>query len=182
MANDPRGVLAQRAHIASYYGVYPGNSPENLPPLEACMSNSKLRNSNVSCSQNYPLSKTSHSITSFQSSELTELSPPFKIFTVAASCLLASRDRCVVLGARGLARDGGVADFDGLLPRSSGGGEGLREHGGGESALGMAKEMDSTLHCRFTTFTASRKYSKWTNPSGANPTIVASTRTPLERV
>ena len=25
----------------------------------------------------------------------------------------------------------------------------------------MAKEMDSTLHCRFTTFTTSRKYSKW---------------------
>ena len=52
------GVFAQRAHSASYYGVYPGNSPENLPPLEACMSNSKVRNSNVSCSQNYPMSKT----------------------------------------------------------------------------------------------------------------------------
>ena len=51
------GVFAQRAHSASY-GVYAGNSPENLPPLEACMSNSKLRNSNVSCSQNYPMSKT----------------------------------------------------------------------------------------------------------------------------
>ena len=32
------GVFAQRAHSASYYGVYPGNSPDNLPPLEACMS------------------------------------------------------------------------------------------------------------------------------------------------
>ena len=52
------GVFAQRAHSASYYGVYPGNSPENLPPLEACMSNSKVRNSNVSCSENYPMSKT----------------------------------------------------------------------------------------------------------------------------
>ena len=49
-------------------------------------------------------------------------------------------------------------------------------------ALGMAKEMDSTLHCRFTTFTASWKYTKWTNPSGANHTTVAGTRTPLERV
>ena len=101
---------------------------------------------------------------------------------MAASCLPASRDCCVVLGARGFAPGGGVADFDGLLPRSSGGGEGLREQGGGESALGMAKEMDSTLHYRFTTFTASRKYSKWTNPSGANPTTMARTRTPLERV
>ena len=76
----------------------------------------------------------------------------------------------------------GVADFDGLLPRSSGGGEGLRVEGGGESALGMAKEIDSTLHCRFTTFTASWKYSKWSKPSGANPTTVAGTRIPLERV
>ena len=121
-------------------------------------------------------------ITSFQSSELTELSPPFKVFTVAVSCLPASRDHCVVLGARGFAQGGGVANFDGLLPRSSGGGEGLLEQGGSESALGMAKEMDSTLHCRFTTFTASWKYSKWTNPSGANPTTVVGTRTPLERV
>ena len=54
--------------------------------------------------------------------------------------------------------------------------------GGGESALGMAKEIDSTLHCRFTTFTASWKYSKWSKPSGANPTTVARTRIPLERV
>ena len=53
-----RTARAQRAHSASYYGVYPGTSPENLPPLEACTSNSKLRNSNVSCSQNYPMSKT----------------------------------------------------------------------------------------------------------------------------
>ena len=52
------GVFAHIAHNASYYGVYPGNSPENLPPLEACMSNSKVRHSNVSCSQNYPMSKT----------------------------------------------------------------------------------------------------------------------------
>ena len=101
---------------------------------------------------------------------------------MAASCLPASRDRCVVLGAHGFARGGGVADFDGLLPRSPSGGEGLREQGGGESALGMAKEMDSTLHYRFTTFTTSRKYSKRTHPSGANPTTMARTRTALARV
>ena len=33
-----------------------------------------------------------------------------------------------------------------------------------------------------TTFTASWKYSKWSKPSGANPTTVAGTRIPLERV
>ena len=86
------------------------------------------------------------------------------------------------LGARGFAQGDGVADFDGLLPRSLGGGEGLRVQGGGESALGMAKEIDSTLHCRFTTFTASWKYSKWSKPSGANPTTMAGTRIPLERM
>ena len=56
----------------------------------------------------------------------------------------------------------------------------LREQGGGESALGMANEMDSTLRCRFTIFAASRKCSKWTDPSCANSTTVAGTRTPLE--
>ena len=40
------GVFAQRghsarAHSANYYGVYPGNTPENHPPTEACMINSK---------------------------------------------------------------------------------------------------------------------------------------------
>ena len=43
-------------------------------------------------------------------------------------------------------------------------------------------KLNSTLHCRFTTFTASWKYSKWSKPSGANPTTVAGTRIPLERV
>ena len=36
------GVFAQRAHSAhsaSYYGVYPGNSPENLPPLSNVQNN-----------------------------------------------------------------------------------------------------------------------------------------------
>ena len=35
------GVFAQRTHSANYYGVYPGNTPENHPPTEACMINSK---------------------------------------------------------------------------------------------------------------------------------------------
>ena len=32
-----RTAQAQRAHSANYYGVYPGNIPENHPPTEACM-------------------------------------------------------------------------------------------------------------------------------------------------
>ena len=35
------GVFAQRVHSANYYTVYPGNTPENHPPTEACMLNSK---------------------------------------------------------------------------------------------------------------------------------------------
>ena len=31
------GTFAQRAHSSSYYGVYPGNTPENHPPPEVCM-------------------------------------------------------------------------------------------------------------------------------------------------
>ena len=29
------------SHSANYYVVYPGNTPENYPPTEACMINSK---------------------------------------------------------------------------------------------------------------------------------------------
>ena len=36
--------------------------------------------------------------------------------------------------------------MDHILPCSSGGGEGLHVQRGGKLALGMAKEMDSTLH------------------------------------
>ena len=32
-----RTARAQRGHSANYYGVYPGNIPENGPPTEACM-------------------------------------------------------------------------------------------------------------------------------------------------
>ena len=35
------GVFAQSRHSANYYIVYPGNTPENHPPTEACMINSK---------------------------------------------------------------------------------------------------------------------------------------------
>ena len=69
------------------------------------------------------------------------------------NCVPASQDRCGVLEARGFVGGSGVAGLDGLLPCSSSGGEGLRW--GDESALGMTKEMESILHCRFTTFIAS---------------------------
>ena len=42
------GVFAQRGHSANYCVAYPGNTPENHPPTEACMINSKqhgVRNS-----------------------------------------------------------------------------------------------------------------------------------------
>ena len=35
------GVFTQRGHSANYYVVYPGNTPENHPPAEGCMINSK---------------------------------------------------------------------------------------------------------------------------------------------
>ena len=35
------GVLARRAHSANYYVVCPENTPENHPPTDACMINSK---------------------------------------------------------------------------------------------------------------------------------------------
>ena len=42
------GVFAQHAHSANCYVVYPRNTPDNQPPIEACMINSKqhgMRNS-----------------------------------------------------------------------------------------------------------------------------------------
>ena len=65
--------------------------------------------------------------------------------------LINLKGHFVVLGARGFARGGGGADLDRLLPRSSSGGKGL--HWGGESALGMTKDLES-LHYRFTTLIA----------------------------
>ena len=77
------GVFAQRAHSANYYGDYPGNNPENHPPCGIMHNQFKTRKfkhlmlamgprdlnsapySSVHCS--------SDSMTSFQSSELTEL-------------------------------------------------------------------------------------------------------------
>ena len=50
------------------------------------------------------------------------------------------------------------------------------------ASLGMAKEMDSILHCQFTTLNPSWEYSKWRSPSSAVPTTVARGRGPLERV
>ena len=39
--SDQGGMFVQRVHSANYYGVYPGNTPENHPPTEACMIHSK---------------------------------------------------------------------------------------------------------------------------------------------
>jgi hypothetical protein len=36
------GVFKQRAHSANYHSVCPRNTPENHPPTEACMVDSKL--------------------------------------------------------------------------------------------------------------------------------------------
>ena len=36
-----RGVFAQRGHSANHSVVYPGNTPDNHPPTEACMIHSK---------------------------------------------------------------------------------------------------------------------------------------------
>ena len=35
------GVFAQRKPQRQYYVVYPGNTPQNHPPAEGCMINSK---------------------------------------------------------------------------------------------------------------------------------------------
>ena len=77
------GVFAQRGHSANYYGDYPGNNPENHPPTESCTINSKLKNfkhlmlamgpRDLNSAPYSPVHCSSHSMTSFQSSELTEL-------------------------------------------------------------------------------------------------------------
>ena len=70
--------------------------------------------------------------------------------------------------------------FGGELDCVLGGGDGGQS--GGKSELGMAKEMDSMLHCRFTTLNPCWEYSKWRSPSSAVPTTVAGGHRPLERV
>ena len=70
--------------------------------------------------------------------------------------------------------------FGGELDCVLGSGDGGQS--GGESELGMAKEMDSILHCRFTTLNPSWYYSKWRSPSSTVPTTVAGGRRPLERM
>ena len=77
------GVFAQRAHSANEYGDYPGNNPENHPPAESCTINSKLKKfkhlmlamgpRDLNSAPYSPVHCSSHSMTSFQSSELTEL-------------------------------------------------------------------------------------------------------------
>ena len=78
-----RTARAQRAHSANYYGDYPGNYPENHAPAESCTINSKLQKfkhlmlamgpRDLNSAPYSPVHCSSHSMTSFQSSELTEL-------------------------------------------------------------------------------------------------------------
>ena len=42
------GVFTQRTHGANYYGVYPGNTPENHPPTQSCMVNFRSRENETS--------------------------------------------------------------------------------------------------------------------------------------
>ena len=46
-AHSAGTARAQCAHSANYYGDYPGNNPENHPPVESCTTNSNLKNSNI---------------------------------------------------------------------------------------------------------------------------------------
>ena len=81
-----KGLKDQRqafSHSANYYGDYPGNNPENHPPAESCTINSKLKKfkhlmlamgpRDLNSAPYSPVHCSSHSMTSFQSSELTEL-------------------------------------------------------------------------------------------------------------
>ena len=77
------GVFAQRAHSANYYGDYPGNNPENHPPCGIMHNQFKTQKfkhlmlamgpRDLNSAPYSPVHCSSHSMTSFQSSELTEL-------------------------------------------------------------------------------------------------------------
>ena len=74
---------AQRAHSANYYGDYPGNNPENHPPCGIMHNQFKTQKfkhlmlamgpRDLNSAPYSPVHCSSHSMTSFQSSELTEL-------------------------------------------------------------------------------------------------------------
>ena len=77
------GVFAQCAHSANYYGDYPGNNPENHPPCGIMHNQFKTQKfkhlmlamgpRDLNSAPYSPVHCSSHSMTSFQSSELTEL-------------------------------------------------------------------------------------------------------------
>ena len=77
------GVFAQRAHSANYYSDYPGTNPENHPPCGIMHNQFKTQKfkhlmlamgpRDLNSAPYSPVHCSSHSMTSFQSSELTEL-------------------------------------------------------------------------------------------------------------
>ena len=79
-----RTAWAQRAHSGNYYGDYPGNNPENHPPCGIMHNQFKTQKfkhlmlamgpRDLNSAPYSPVQCSSHSMTSFQSSELTE--PP----------------------------------------------------------------------------------------------------------
>ena len=78
-----RTARAQRGHSANYYGDYPGNNPENQPPCGIMHNQFKTQKfkhlmlamgpRDLNSAPYSPVHCSSHSMTSFQSSELTEL-------------------------------------------------------------------------------------------------------------
>ena len=79
----PGGVFAQRVHSANHSGDYPGNNPENHPPCGIMHNQFKTQKfkhlmsamgpRDLNSAPYSPVHSSSHSMTSFQSSELTEL-------------------------------------------------------------------------------------------------------------
>ena len=78
-----RTARAQRGHSTNYYDDYPGNNPENHPPCGIMHNQSKTQKfkhlmlamgpRDLNSAPYSPVHCSSHSMTSFQSSELTEL-------------------------------------------------------------------------------------------------------------
>ena len=77
------GAFSHSAHSANYYGDYPGNNPENHPPCGIMQNQFKTQKfkhlmlamgpRDLNSAPYSPVHCSSHSMTSFQSSELTEL-------------------------------------------------------------------------------------------------------------
>ena len=105
------GVFAQRGHSANYYGDYPGNNPENHPPCGIMHNQFKTQKfehlmlamgpRDLNSASYSPVHCSSHSMTSFQSSELTELQvvENSQLFAQCAhSALYAPQNRPPILG------------------------------------------------------------------------------------